>query len=171
MSDHFVSVRLCVRLSVSLCLCFCLFTCLCLCLFMCVCLSICLCSCLSICLCICLSICLSVCLCVCLSAYASMYPSVCVSLSVCFALKAIAVVALQLLWFEKQDPASLLTHILPDTHVSSLSTPAKAKLPHGLRPPAARGLGGPAALSPTGGRGGGGRERAAASRNPLVATR
>lgn len=62
-------------------------------------------------------------------------------------------VRLQLLWFEKQDPASLLTHILPHTHVSSLSTPAKAQLPHGLRPPAPRGLGGPAALSPTGGRG------------------
>lgn len=48
-------------------------------------------------------------------------------LCVCFALNAIAVAKLQLLRSEKQDPALLLTHILPNTHVSSLSTPAKSQ--------------------------------------------
>lgn len=48
-------------------------------------------------------------------------------LCVCFALEAIAVAKLQLLRSEKQDPALLLTHILPNTHVSSLSTPAKSQ--------------------------------------------
>lgn len=49
------------------------------------------------------------------------------SVCVCFALKAIAVARLQLLRSEKQDPALLLTHILPNTHVSSLSTLAKSQ--------------------------------------------
>lgn len=43
------------------------------------------------------------------------------------ALKVIAVAELQLLRSEKQDPALLLTHILPDTHVSSLSNPARSQ--------------------------------------------
>lgn len=155
-------LSVCVFMSVYVCQSVCQFMCACLSVHVSlslsvhVCRSVCLSACASVCLCVYVSVCvyvfllmcrcirLSMCLCVCL----------CVSLSVCFALKAIAVVGLQLLWFEKQDPASLLTHILPDTHVSSLSTPAKAKLPHGLRPLAPRGLGGPAALSPTGGRGG-----------------
>lgn len=67
--------------------------------------------------CVCLTVSLCVhCLYICVSVHKSVYESV------CFAFKVIAVVGLQLLWFEKQDPASLLTHILPDTRQQPLNS-------------------------------------------------